>query len=69
MLNFPNWIVDCDSHNPVLLDLFPSDTTICFTMAFSPFESSNHVVLSVCNYFPSNSKGDALFHCITYGWW
>ena len=37
MVNFPTWIPDCDSHSPVLLDLFiSSDASICSTMAFPP---------------------------------
>ena len=34
-------------------------------MAFPPFGNSDHVV-SVSIDFPTNSKQDALFHCITY---
>ena len=35
MVNFPTRIPDCDSHSPVLLDLFiSSDASICSTMAF-----------------------------------
>ena len=45
MVNFPTWIPDCDSHSPVLLDLFISSvTSICSTMAFSPLGNSDHVV-------------------------
>ena len=37
MVNFPTWIPDCDSHSPVLLDLFiSSEASICSTMAFPP---------------------------------
>ena len=35
-------------------------------MAFPPLENSDHVVVSVSIDFPSNSKRDALFHCIAY---
>ena len=48
MVNFPTRIPDCDSHSPVLLDLFiSSDVSICFKMAFPPLGNSDHVVLSV----------------------
>ena len=35
-------------------------------MAFAPLGNSDHVVFSVSIDFPSNSKGDALCHCIAY---
>ena len=66
MVNFPTWILDCDSHSPALLDLFISDTTICSAMAFSPLGNSDHVVVSVSIDFQSNSQWDALFHLIAY---
>ena len=37
-------------------------------MAFTPLENSDHVVVSVSIEFPLNSKRDALFHCIAYGY-
>ena len=56
MVNFPTRILDCDSHNPALLDLFlPSDASICSTMAFS-----------VSIDFPSYSQRDAPFHRLAY---
>ena len=56
-----------DSHSPALLDLYlSSDASICSSMAFLPLENSDHVVVSVSIDFPSNSQGDAPFHCITY---
>ena len=65
MINFPTWIPDCDSHSPAPLDLFiSSDASICSTMAFTPLENSDHVVVSVSINFPSNSKWDFPFHCI-----
>ena len=67
MVNFPTQILDCGSHSPVLLHLFiSSDAGTCSTMAFTPLRNSNHVVVSVSNDFPSNSKWDALFHHLTY---
>ena len=57
----------CDSHSPTLLDLLlPSDTSVCFTMAFPPLGNSDHVVVSVSIDFLSNSKHDAPFHHIAY---
>ena len=65
MVNFPSWISDCDSHSPVLLDLFiSSDTSICSTITFPPLGNSDHVVVSVSIDFIINSKQDALFHCV-----
>ena len=47
MVSFPTHILDCDSHNHVLSDLFiSSDTSICSRMAFLSLENSDHVVLS-----------------------
>ena len=67
MVNFPTQIPDCDFHSPALLVFFlSSDTSICTTMAFPPLGSSDHVVISVFTDFPSNSQGDAPFHCIAY---
>ena len=68
VVNFPTQIPDCDSHSPALLDLFiSSDASICSTMAFPPLGNSDHVVVSVSNDFPINSKQDTLFHCVAYG--
>ena len=65
MANFPMWIPECDSHSPALLDLFFSlDASICSTMVFTPFENSDHVVVSVSIDVPSNSQRDVSFHCI-----
>ena len=48
MVNIPTQILDCDSHSPVLLDLFiSSDASICSAMASPPFGNSDHVVVSV----------------------
>ena len=67
MVNFPTQIPDSDSHIPALLDLFIScDASICSAVAFPPLGSSDHVVVSVSNDFPSNSQRDALFHRIAY---
>ena len=65
MVNFPTRIPDCDSHSPALLDLFLSpDASICSTMDFPQLGNSDHVVVSVSIYFPSNSQWAALFHRI-----
>ena len=67
MVNFPTWILDCDSHSPALLDLFLSfDASICSTMAFPPLGHSDHLVVSVSIDFPINSKQDAQFHHVAY---
>ena len=57
MVNFPTWILDCDSHSPTLLDLFlSSDNSICSTMNVPPFGNFDHVVVSVSIGFSINSK-------------
>ena len=67
MVNFPTRIQDCDSHSPALLDLFhSSDGSIFSTMLFPPLGNYIHVAVSVSFDFPSNSKQDALLHCIAY---
>ena len=67
MVNFPTQIPDCDSHSPALLDLFlSSDASIYSTMAFPPLRNSDHIVVSVSIYFPSNLQWDAPFHHIAY---
>ena len=51
------------------LDLFlSSDASICSKMALPPLGNSDHVVISVSISFPINSKQDALFHHIAYGY-
>ena len=67
MVNFPNWIPDCDSHSPALLDLFiSSDASICSAKAFPPSGNSDHVVVSVSIDFPSYSQQDGPFHRIAH---
>ena len=67
MVNFPTRIPDCDSHSPVLLDLFiSSDASICSTNAFPPLGNSDHGVVSVSIDFPSYSQRDVPFHRIVY---
>ena len=40
MVNVPNWIPDCDSHSPALLDFFLScDASISSAMAFQWFSN------------------------------
>ena len=54
---------------PALLDLFiSSDASTCSTMAFSSLGNSDHVVVSVSIDFPINSKQDAPFHRVAYGY-
>ena len=65
MVDFPTRISDCDSHSPVLLDLFlSSDASICSTITFSPSGNSDHVLVSVSIDFLTNSQQDAPFYCI-----
>ena len=65
MVNFPNQISDCDSHNPALLDLFiSSDVSVCSTMALPPLGNSDHVVVSVSIEFPSNSQRSVSLHSL-----
>ena len=68
MINFPNWIPDCDSHSPALLDLFiSSDASICSKMSFPPIKNSlRQVFVSLSIDLSSNSKGDTLFHYMAY---
>ena len=67
MVNFPTHIPSCDSHSPVLLNLFiSSDARICSTMTFPPFADSDHSVVSVSTDFPSSSQWNVLSHCIAY---
>ena len=67
MVNLPNWISNCDSHSPALLDLFiSSDASVCSTMAFPPSGNSDRIFVSVSIDFTSNSHQDALFHHIAY---
>ena len=66
MVNFPTRILDCDSHNPALFDLFlSSDASICSAMAFPTLGNSDDVV-SVSIDFPTNSERDAPFHHTAY---
>ena len=66
IFNFYTRISDCDSHSSALLGLFLScDASIRSTIASPSFENSDPVVVSVSIDFPSNSKQDAPFHCIT----
>ena len=60
MVNFPTRIPDWI--------YFPSDTSICSTMAFPLLGNSDHLVVSVYNDFLINSKRDAPFHCIAYNY-
>ena len=67
MTLLPDWIPDCDSQSPTLLDLFlSSDASIWSTMALPPLGNSDHIVVSVSIDFPSKSQQDAPFHRIAY---
>ena len=64
-VNFPYQIPDVDSHSPVIVYLFLSDPNNCSAGAVSPFGNSDPLFVLVSIDLPSNSKGDAVFHCIT----
>ena len=67
IVNFPTWILGCDSHSLAVLDLFiSSDASISSIMAFPPLGNSDQVVVSVSIDFPVNSKQDTMFHCVAY---
>ena len=64
-MTFPGF----ESHSFSHLDLLiSSDASICSTKAFPPLGNCDHVVVSVSTDFQSNSKKDAPFHCIAYGY-
>ena len=68
IVNFPTQIPNFNSHSPALLDLILSSVaSICSTMAFPSLGNFDHVV-SVSIDFPINSKQDASFHHIAYGY-
>ena len=62
-------------NSSALLDLFiSSDDSICFTMAFPPVGTSDHVVISVFIDFPISWKQDAPFQhslllFLCWLWW
>ena len=67
IVNFPTWIVDCDSRNPALLNFFlSSDASFCFVMSFPSLGISDHVVDLFSIDVPSNSRWDTSFHWISY---
>ena len=67
MVNFPTWISDFVSDTAALLSFFlSSDTSICSTMAFLPFENSDHLIISFSVDCPLNSNWDAALHCKAY---
>ena len=67
MVNFPTWISDFDSDTAALLSFFlSSDTSICSTMAFLPFENSDHLIISFSVDCSLNSNWDAALHCKAY---
>ena len=63
MINFPSWILDCESRSSIFFYFFlSSDASICSAMAFPPLGNFDHVFVAVSIDFSSNSKGAALFH-------
>ena len=66
VVNCSTQISDSANHSPALLHIFLSyDPAICSMMA-SPVENSDHGIVPSPIDFPSNSKGDALFHCTAF---
>ena len=65
MINFPDWILDCDCHSSAILNLLLS-SSIWSTMAFHSLGNSDHVVVSISIDSLSNFKGDAQFHRLAY---
>ena len=57
MVNFHTQIPSCDSHSPVLLDLFLWQ----YHLTFLPLANSDHVDVSLPTDFLSNSKVISLF--------
>ena len=59
----------CDGLKRILpKSALSSDASICSRMAFLQFGNADQEVMSVSIGFPSNSKWDALFHRIAYGY-
>ena len=68
MVNFSTRIPDCDSQSCSFGLFLSSDASICSTMAFPPLGNSDHVVHSVSINYPINSKQNAPFHRVAYGY-
>ena len=69
MVNFLTQVPDCECRSPVISDFFLSfETSICSTMALPPLGNSDHFVVSASIDFPENSKRDASFRFIVYGY-
>ena len=69
MVNYPTSLPDCNSPILALLDLFISSNPGIFpAVVFPVLGNFYHVVVSFSIEFPSNSNGDAPFHCTTYGY-
>ena len=64
MVNFPTW--DPRLSWSFYFLFISSYDSICSTMAFPPFENSDHVVVLVSIDFPSNYQRDTPFHLIAY---
>ena len=72
MVNFPNWITDCDSQTVILtvllfwISFFLLMLLFVIQWLYLQLGNSDHVNVSVSIYFPSNSQQDALFHHIAF---
>ena len=64
LLKWLTFLLGSQTAMVLLFSILTSYASICSTMAFPPLENSDHVVVSVSIYFPSNSQWAALFHRI-----
>ena len=64
MDNFPTRILKYASDSLAFWIYLSSGPSVCSTMTFPPLANSDHVVVSVSIYVPSNSQWDASFHRI-----
>ena len=66
LLKWLTFLLESQTAMVLLFLILTSYASICSTMAFPPWENSNHVVVSVSTDFPSNCQQDAPFHCIAH---
>ena len=67
MVNFPTQILTVTLTVMLFWIYFSSDAGICSKMAFPSLGNSDYGVASASTDCPPNSKWDALFHIIVYG--
>ena len=66
LLKWLTFLLESQTAMVLLFLILTSYASICSTMAFPPWENSNHVVVSVSIDFPSNCQQDTPFHCIAH---